>query len=298
MAKKKRSTRRKAAARSKINWGKAKVLALPLVALLAVGGLGAGMTIGVDRLDYEARLVLVEQPLEVELNHPVNKDGVEWLPPDEYAALVEQTRRALERVDPFDCRALKQASESLTESGWFRAAPKVRRTGAHGVRIDAEWRLPAAVVRSNGRDRLISWNAMPMPMEFPIGASGAVTILGAGLAPADPGTMFIRPWPGDDVTAALKLLRLLQGEEYLQHIAALDVSGLSRNGPMVLITREETRVVWGGEPGAFRPGEVSDEVKLQRLRDVYRKYGRIDAGGEVLEINSHLPLRLPTDAAP
>lgn len=271
---------------------------VPAGAMLAVVGLGAGMSVGVDRLDHEARLVLVEKPLEVQLNHPVNRDGVEWLPGEEYAVLVEQSRQALERVDPFDIRALQQVSEALFTSGWFRAPPQVRHTGARCVRIEASWRLPAAVVRSQGRDWLISWDAMPMPMSFPVGASGAVTILGAGLAPADPGSMFMHPWPGEDVRAALKLLRLLQGEEYLSQIAAIDVSGLSRNGPMVLITRDETRVVWGGEPGSFRPGEVGDDVKIQRLRDVYRRYGRIDAGGEALEIHLHLPLRLPADAVP
>lgn len=271
---------------------------LPLAAVVAVGGLGTGMTVGVDRLDREARIILVSQPMAVGLNHPVTREGVEWLPTEQYNALVQQAAEALDRMDPFDVRALQRVSEVLGQTGWFREPPSVRRSGARAIRIEAVWRIPAAVVRSGGRDHLISWDGTPMPVSFPIGASGAVTILGAGLAPADPKTMYTHPWPGTDVQAGLQLLRLMQKEEYKDQIAAIDVSGLSRRGGMVLVTREETRVVWGGVPGAFRPGEVSDEVKLERLRHIHRKYGRIDAGGEVIEVNSALPLRLPLDTVP
>lgn len=281
-----------------MNWGRARGLALPVLALVAVVGLGAGMTYGVDALDHEASVVMVSQPIEVELNHPRTRDGVDWVPPEQYGALVERARAALEGVDPLDVRSLRRVSELLGASGWFRENPQVRRTGAHSVAIEAAWRMPAAVVRSNGRDRLVSWDAIPMPMDFPIGATGAVTILGAGLLPLDEKSMLNRPWPGTDVQAALSLLRIVQQEEFRAHVAAIDVSGLSGKGGIVLITREETRVIWGAPPGVFRPGEVPDDVKLERLRDVYRKYGRIDAGGEVFEVNSTLPLRLPTDSLP
>lgn len=292
-----KSTRSKATGGS-VNWGRARGLALPLVALVAVVGLGAGMTYGVDALDHEASVVMVSQPVQVELNHPRNGDGPDWVPREQYGALVERSRAALEGVDPLDVRSLRRVSELLGETGWFREDPQVRRTGTDSVSIEAVWRMPAAVVRSNGRDRLVSWDAIPLPMDFPIGATGAVTILGAGLLPLDEKSMFNRPWPGTDVQAALSLLRIVQQEEFRAHVAAIDVSGLSGKGGIVLITREETRVIWGAPPGVFRPGEVSDDVKLERLRDVFRKYGRIDAGGEVFEVNSTLPLRLPTDALP
>lgn len=272
--------------------------ALPMGGVVAVAALGVGMTLGINRLDHEARIVLVSQPVDVELNHPVTREGIEWLPPEQYNALVQQASQALDRVDPFDVRALQRVSDVLGQTGWFRELPRVRRSGTHSIRIEAVWRIPAAVVRSSGRDHLISWDGTPMPMSFPIGASGAVTILGAGLAPADVKHMYTHPWPGTDVQAGLQLLRLVQKEDFKDQVAAIDVSGLSRKGGMELVTREETRVVWGGVPGAFRPGEVSDEVKLERLRAIHRKYGRIDAGGEVLEVNSALPLRLPLDPVP
>ncbi|KAA0212635.1 MAG: hypothetical protein DYG94_14455 [Leptolyngbya sp. PLA3] len=295
-SKKTRSKPAKASKRE--HTGRVLAWVLPLGSVVAVGALGVGMTIGIDRLDQEARIILVSEAVEVDLNHPVTREGVQWLPSEQYNVLVQQARDALDRVDPFDVRALQRVSEVLGQTGWFREPPSVRRSGAHAIRIDAVWRIPAAVVRSGGRDHLISWDGTPMPMSFPIGASGAVTILGAGLAPADPAHMYTHPWPGTDVQAGLQLLRLIQKEDFKDQVAAIDVSGLSRNGGMVLVTREETRVVWGGVPGAFRPGEVNDDVKLERLRDIQRKYGRIDAGGEVLEVHSHMPLRLPLDTVP
>lgn len=294
----KKSRTKPAMAPKKEGPGRLLAWVLPLTAVVTVGALGVGMTLGIDRLDREARIILVSQPVEVGLNHPVTREGVEWLPAEQYNALVQQARQALDRVDPFDVRALQRVSEALGQTGWFREPPGVRRSGAHAIRIDAAWRIPAGVVRSGGRDHLISWDGTPMPVSFPIGASGAVTILGAALAPADPAQMCMHPWPGSDVQAGLQLLRLMQKEEFKDKIAAIDVSGLSRSTGMVLVTREETRVVWGGVPGVFRPGEVPDDVKLERLRAIYRKYGRIDAGGEVLEVHSHLPLRLPTDTVP
>ncbi|RMH11216.1 MAG: hypothetical protein D6695_09690, partial [Planctomycetota bacterium] len=102
----------------------------------------------------------------------------------------------------------------------------------------------------------------------------------------------------DDVRAALDLLRLLVREPFIDQVAAIDISGLARDKPIVIYTDHETRVVWGAAPNTFRPGEVSDEIKLKRLRELFERYGRIDAGSELVEIHAHVPLRLPADSEP
>jgi len=280
------------------DWTRARRVIIPTSAAVLVLALGMGMTVGVNQLDHSARRILARHPVTIELNRPVRSDGIEWVPRDEYDALVLQAQRMIEQADPFDPAVLRAVASTLESSGWFRSIRSVKRTGRSSVRIEADWRSPAAVIRHAGRDRLISWEAMPLPMEFPIGASGAVAIIGAGLSPANPRTLYAHPWPGDDVRAALDLLRLLVREPFIDQVAAIDISGLARDKPIVIYTDHETRVVWGAAPNTFRPGEVSDEIKLKRLRELFERYGRIDAGSELVEIHAHVPLRLPADSEP
>ena len=52
------------------------------------------------------------------------------------------------------------------------------------------------------------------------------------------------------------------------------------------VTSEESRIVWGcppGESGVHR-GEVSREQKLKNLDLLHQRYGRIDAGQDLVEI--------------
>jgi hypothetical protein len=308
MARKKtarKTARKKTARRSKkksvaINWSGLKAWAVPVLAGLSILALGAGMTVGVERLDSGAREVLTSSELTIDLRSPADMGGSTWVDAENLDILSRQIKAILDGTDPFDVRPLEHVSTMLESSGWFQSAPSVERVGQSTIRISGTWRRPAAVVRSEGRDHLISWKGMPMPVNFAPGGSQAPIIIGVGLSPADPNLQarFARPWPGDDVGAALDLLRVLVRKPYYKQVAAIDVGKLSQRGPIVLVTDRETRIVWGGRPGTFNPGEVSDDQKIARLDAFFDKQGRIDGGFDRIEIQGTQVFRDRSDLDP
>jgi hypothetical protein len=76
-----------------------------------------------------------------------------------------------------------------------------------------------------------------------------------------------------------------QGTPGYDQVYAVDVSEFSTNRRLVLISDERNRILWGGRPGEFNPGQARDEVKRQRLIRLFRENGRIDAGMEFLDIS-------------
>lgn len=296
----KKSSRKRTKNRTPRDWSAVRRWAYPALALLSVVALGTGMTIGVDRLDAAARRMLAQGPLTIELLSPAGLGGENWVHSDDLALLETRVRTIIEGADPLDIRPLGRVSEMLGRSGWFSVEPRVERIGQHTVRITGVWRKPAAVVRSGGRDHLISWEGLPMPPVFAPGGSKAPIILGARLAPLDPdpATRHARPWPGEDVAAALELLKLLALKPYRSQVAGVDVGSLGRGAGIVLITDRETRIVWGGKPGVFNAGEVSDDEKLARLKTFFERAGRIDGGYDEIEIQGPTLLRLRSDPEP
>ena len=301
----KKTTRQKTSRRSKkkaatINWAGLKVWAVPVLTGLSIVALGAGMTVGVESLDTGARRVLASRDLTIDLQSPADLGGATWVDDENLGVLERRVRAILDGTDPFDIGPLARVSAMLASSGWFQDTPSVERVGQDTIRIVGTWRRPAAVVRSGGRDHLISWNGMPMPVTFAPGGSQAPIILGVGLSPADPNleTRFARPWPGEDVRAALDLLRVLVRKPYYEQVAAIDVRGLNRQGSIVLITDHETRIEWGGAPGVFNPGEVSDDQKIARLDAFYDQHGRIDGGFDKIEIQGTQVFRDRSDIDP
>jgi hypothetical protein len=293
MAATRKKSKRSTPRRPKHDWARTWRVASPILGGVCVLALGMGMTFGVERLDQDARRLLAGTPMTVELEGPVSTEGLRWVPQDQLDALISQSQRLLAGRDPMNVQALGDVGQMLERSGWLSGPPRVERVGRDRVRIQADWRVPAAVVRHNGRDHLISWEGLVMPLEFAPGAAEVRAILGAGLAPGDPdrSSRYLKVWPGSDVQAALSLLRLLSEQPYFHLVGAIDVGPLARREPMEIITPMETRVVWGAPPGEFRPGEVTTEVKLARLSSLFRRDGRIDGNSLRMEIHGPLPLR-------
>lgn len=301
MARKKAAKKsRKKIAKPKRDWSAMRRWAFPTLAILSIAALGAGLTIGVDRLDTSARRVLADEPPIIELRSPADLGSENWVRDEDLGILENRIRSILDGTDPMDVRPLGRVSVMLESSGWFRDAPRVERIGQHTVRITGSWRRPAAVVRSGSRDHLISWEAMPMPPVFAPGGSTAPIILNVGMTNIDPdlAARYARPWPGDDVRAALALLKLFAFKPWRKQVAAIDVGGLSRGGPIVLITDLETRIVWGGKPGVFHPGEKGDDEKLARLDHYFQNDGRIDGGYDGIEIQGQTILIRRADPEP
>jgi hypothetical protein len=69
-------------------------------------------------------------------------------------------------------------------------------------------------------------------------------------------------------------------------VAGIDASEYSTNGKLVIVTPEQTRVVWGGRPSKPLIGEVSTAQKLAHIAQIMQNYKRIDAGYPLIYVNS------------
>jgi hypothetical protein len=155
----------------------------------------------------------------------------------------------------------------------------VRRLGDGNLHVGGDWRLPAAVVRTGSRERLIAWDGVALPLEYASGKSGVHHLSNpSATVPAASGLA----WSGEDIRAGLALLDLL--DDHADLIAQIVGIDLDRGGPLTIVTDEGGRIVWGAAPGVFRPGEQSSEIKIGRLGAMLDKTGRIDGGLGVVDI--------------
>ena len=99
-----------------------------------------------------------------------------------------------------------------------------------------------------------------------------------------------RKWVGGDLAAGLDLVKLFYGKLFLDEVTGVDVRNfagrIKRGDPqLVLQTRYGTQICWG------RPlntkdffVEISPARKLEILRAVVQKQGRIDANQAYLDV--------------
>lgn len=209
-----------------------------------------------------------------------------WLPVGERDRLLMIARTEMASGGALSAEPLRRTSRALWRTGWFEGEPTVTRTPEGVTTIEGEWRVPAAAVRFEGRDRLIAWGGYPLALVYPRGQSGLRVVLGAGIGPSEESGAIdpSRPWPGEDVTAALALLELLEGEGLDDQLAAVDVGRLFHDGMLELVTTRGGRVVWGAPVGRFAPGQKSDAERLDILRELIKRTGMLDAGEDRLEI--------------
>ncbi len=231
------------------------------------------------------------QPVEVAFAWPLvtTPEGqtVTWMS--------EPIRRSIERVallnltaDPLDSTALKLTADALAGTGWFDAAPSVRRVPGGRVEVRGAWRAPVAVVRHATKDHLVSAKARLLPLSYAAGTSGLKFIDKPSTPPpAQPG----EPWLGGDVDAALALLGILQNTPADAQVAGIDVGEYVAGNKkrLVIITDKGNRIIWGIGPNEVGLAEPTTQVKLQRLLALRSdsKHGwRIDADHPVIDLTN------------
>lgn len=208
---------------------------------------------------------------------------------------VEQ-RQELERLalnlltgDPFDLDALERARSALRETGWFHtgpehpASPWLRRLENGVVVIGGRWRAPVAAVRTSRGDRLVSRDGEALPVLYPIGRSSLPVVLGVPEPAPPPGSK----WPGaglGQVQAGLRLAAFLHGIPGADQIAGIDVADYPSSHRLVIVTTTGGRIVWGGPPDEFLPGQAPAATKRQRLIAVFQRFGQLDAGRADLDL--------------
>lgn len=278
--------------------------------LLLGGGLAVGALVGVGKLETrlaehrgtEGVEVLIEWPPATaqtveeeasEQEHVVSGPAT-WLPAtfrNHLYALAVQA--AGEGESAYEPRALRRVAEVMGESGWFRGTPRVSRERGGRIVVRGRWRWPLAVVEHRGSSYVLAADGGVLPVRYvedmPDEVRRVIRNPESGPSIRGDGRVDMRrPWPGEDVHAGLELIALLAREPFWSQVAGVDVGEFLAHDRLVILTDRGSRVVWGGEPGSYHPGEPPDEDKLARLRHLYesQRFGRrIDAGRDRLEIH-------------
>jgi len=275
---------------------------IAVVMVLGSAAVAWGFVAGTRALERRAGELLATNEQNIEIVWPTltappegeRAERTTWLPSKFREELLRTAHEAAaQHPGAFDAMRPRAVGEALYATGWFASPPSVSTVEGGAIRVEGEWRLPAAAVRSAGLDYLVSWDRRRLPHEYPVGQSGQRVIVGVQYAPpSDDGKRDCwTVWPGEDLEAGLVLLRTLRADSAVYaDIADIDVSDFAQTGSLTIVTQRGSRVVWGGRPDAFQPGEISAEDKMDRLRTLKQRYGSIDAGQRDIEIAWDRPL--------
>lgn len=269
----------------------------PLVRAAAVLGVVLAAVVGfvLVRRQVERRFVLVDRPPEVEL---VNRPA--WMSD----LLAEQIIRMVKPAAPSpatDRQLLEDRVALLRASPWVKSVKQVRRVYRHGpgdtLQVDCEWRTPAALVQWKDEFVLVDRDGVQLPERYrhdqlprllrtSDGRTNLRIIEGVERPPAAAGAR----GPADDLKAGLDLAAVLAACDWTDEIERVNVSNFGgrvdpRAAQLTLITRHNTELRWG------RPIHANDyfvevpwERKLERLKQIRDRYGRIDAGAAFVEL--------------
>lgn len=283
-------------------WATATQVATVSATVVLVIGLFAGLALGRSSL----------QSLAADAQHTPGQPtsvrvAFDWptLPPEAAAQLPQgsintwvdtQTRDVLERLtlaeltdDPFDGASLTRAHSALFATGWFSSGLTVSRESGNIVRVRANWRLPYAVVRARGTDRLVTFTGEALEKVYEPGGSRLVAIVNPS---RDTAPKSGEPWPGGDVQPALALVQLLRQNlpaPAFAQIEAIDAADFLKGGgggrhQFVIMVKEGGRITWGGPVDQPLPGEESSAVKVKHLVTLHQRTGRIDAGKPNIDV--------------
>lgn len=279
--------------------GRVLTAVLMALALTTVGLVGAGA------LESRAADLLENRNPEISFEWPrASRGGDTWLPESVRRDLhFHASEAAASEPSVFSGAQLAAIGQTLESSGWFAAPPTISRAGEGRIEIDAPWRIPAAAVRHGGRDYLVAADGGRLPLTYDEDESNLPVILGVREAPptvrAGEGAViddYASVWPGEDVPRALKLLALLRGRPFSAQIAGVMVRHPEAAGGLTILTDRGGKVIWGSEPGVFKPGEMPDDKKLARLVRFHEQFDRIDLDRALIDISLPEPVEIETPA--
>lgn len=269
---------------------------ITLTALIVIAII-TGVVLGRRAVDERAVRVADALPPIVQIEWPKLGEGSQatartWLPEafqDEllklaYTALGTPDRKVAVHIGADELAAV---GEALGTSGWFDTNPTVVREPGRAIRISGRWRVPVAVIRNAGKDYLIASDGRPMPPVYPAGQSNLPVVLGVQAAPplTETGAVdCLKVWPGTDLQAGLELLALSLNQPWRDQVAGVDVASYRKDKRTAIVTRRDTRVIWGGRPTQPLLGEASTIKKLAQIEFLNRNFKSIDAGKPEVEI--------------
>lgn len=179
--------------------------------------------------------------------------------------------------DPMQQSELIDIRTALLNTGWFEEVDQVRREQPNVIVVEGTFVRPYAVVRCGNRDHLIDPTGRLLPRSYHAGRAHERLIVIAGVRFDTPQRPGLR-WPGTDVTAALRLIDMMQRRAWFRQVDQLDMSQFMRDDSISLITDRGCRIIWGSAPGEERALETLADMKLRYLDEHYELSQHIDRG--------------------
>lgn len=216
-------------------------------------------------------------------------DRPAWMSP---AIAADLQRLVAERLteDRLDQRGVAIAAEALGASAWIRSVDRIRRLADGGAEVVASYREPVAVVEAPGGYAIVDREGVRLPGVYRRVTAERLNlpmITGVTSFMPEPGTV----WQGHEIVSGIKLALLVENEPFADQVVSFDVSERDRMGRLRLVMHTERgQVRWGLPPGEETPYEQPAEEKLSVLRQVASESGRIDAGGQILEVYMPTPV--------
>lgn len=175
--------------------------------------------------------------------------------------------------------------------------------------LDCEFRAPVALVHWQGKYTLVDVDGVTLPEQYTAeqiskvvyGRDGRINIRVVEGVRSDRPGLDGQPWKGEDMAAALGMIRKLYGRPWADEIIKVDISNLNgqqdkREAQIVLHTRRNTQIRWGRPVESTDLAEVTCAEKLGKLEEIYRQYGRVDAGEPWIDVRFDRVTR-PVDGA-
>lgn len=262
--------------------------ALTCTAVLAIIAGFIGWAVGADALQARASQIKAEG-VTVRFNWPETPEGGTWVPRAVQQELIRIVEANLS-TDPFDRESIQRLYDRLQATGWFSEITSLSRKPGGLVKVDADWRAPAAVVVRAGCEYLIGTDSalMQLPPNFKLLPS-MFRIQNPHSEPerdrATGEVLYGRDWPLDDVDHALRLLSAVARVPEGASIVSVDLGEYPSTGHLLLKTDTGCVLNWGAPVDETVPGEAPVKRKLANLRTILASGHRLDRGIERIDIN-------------
>ncbi len=216
----------------------------------------------------------------------------------------------------FDHDLLVRTAELLKKNPWVAEVRQIRRVYGEKpgdtLEVDCKFRAPVALVKWGQYYWMVDNDGYLLPEQFTaeklekvtVGRDGRTclrVIDGVKQPPPESG----RRWAGADLSAGLDLVKLFYGKLFLDEVTAVDVTNyggrVKRSDPQLVLETRYGSQIWWGRPLNTKDFfvEVPATRKLEILRAVVQKDGRIDANQAYLDVrydNLLVPTTLPSEA--
>ena len=224
---------------------------------------------------------LLQSRMLPDVTRIVVADEAGWLD-DSAIEAIKQTAMEAVRENPTDRKLPAKVAAKLAGNIWIRRIPAggVVNNYDGSLTIRCEYRQALAIVKSGGVWVRVDREALVLPGRYlrsgvPVGKYREII----GVKSEGPAAGLT--WMAEDLLAGVNILRLIDGQPFASEITAVDVSNYKgrRNtykAHIVLTTEAQSEIRWGRAIGTEGRVEVSHEIKLQHLEELFLSQGSLN----------------------